>query len=269
MAQPKDQLIPANERVTFQVKVAGQGEPVVFLHGAGGLLWDPFLDALSDRFTVYAPFLPGTANSTGLENILGFWDLCLAYYDLFDKLGLESASVVGHSLGGMIAAELAATDQSRVQRLGLICPAGLWLEETPIPDIFAMSPAELLSHVVADLDSPLGKMLQQVPSDIDALMEATITRVQNMQAAAKFLWPIPDKGLKHRAYRIKAPTLLVWGKQDKLIPPAYAEEFKRLIPQAQIALIDNASHLVTLEQTAQVIEALSGFLAKEPAAALA
>src|SRR6266516_4498551 len=107
MATPRDQLIPANDRVTFQVKVGGQGDPLVFLHGAGGLLWDPFLDALSERYTVYAPAMPGTANSTGLENVRDLWDLCLSYYDLFDKLGLDTPDVVGHSLGGMVAAELA------------------------------------------------------------------------------------------------------------------------------------------------------------------
>lgn len=271
MAQPKDQLIPANDRVTFQVKVAGQGEPVVFLHGAGGLLWDPFLDALSDRFTVYAPYLPGTGNSSGLENIRDLWDLVLGYYDLFDKLGLESANVVGHSLGGMIAAELAANDQSRVRSLVLIAPAGLWRDDTPIPDIFATLPEELGPLVVADPNSPVAQMMRQMPEDLDQRMEMMIARIQNMQAAAKFLWPIPDKGLKFRIHRIKAPTLLLWGRQDRLIAPVYGEDFQRQIPGSKLTLIENASHLVTVEQTPQVIAAIDSFLgagmtdAREPA----
>jgi len=267
MAQPKDQLIKANDAVTFAVKVAGKGEPLLFLHDAGGLNWNPFLDALSERHTVYAPYMPGTGNSTGLENIRDLWGLVLSYYDLLDRLGLESVDVVGHSLGGMIAAELAATDQSRVKRLVLISPVGLWLDEAPIADIFAMLPHELLAHSVLDLESPAGQAMQQVPESIDERLEMHIARVQTMQAAAKFLWPVPDKGLKDRIYRITAETLIVWGKQDGLIPSLYAEEFKRRIPGSQVVLIDAASHLVTLEQTPQVISAIERFLGAQTAAA--
>ncbi len=269
MAQPKDQLIPVNDRVTFALKVAGQGDPVVYLHGAGGLLWDPFLDALSNKHTVYAPYLPGTGNSTGLENIAGLWDLTLSYYDLFDKLGLDAPDVVGHSLGGMIAAELAATDQSRVKRLALLAPAGLWRDDTPIPDMFALLPHELGALVVADPEGPVAKAMAQIPDSIDERMEMTIARIQVMQAAAKFLWPIPDKGLKHRLYRVKAPTLIVWGKQDRLIEPIYAEDFRRLIPNSEVVLVDGASHLLTIEQTAKVLEAVESFLAGKQAMAVA
>lgn len=260
MAQPTDQLIPANDRVTFNVKVAGQGDPVVFLHGAGGLLWDPFLDALSDQRRVYAPALPGTGGSTGLQEIRDLWDLLLCYYDLFDKLELTGVDVIGHSLGGMIGAELAATDQSRVRRLVLIAPAGLWRDDAPIPDIFAMLPNELLELVVADPNSPLAQMMQQMPEDIDQRLEVMVHRIENMQAAAKFLWPIPDRGLNRRIHRIKAPTLIVWGRQDRLIPPLYGDDFRRLIGNAELTLVDNASHLVPVEQTAQVLDAVTRFL---------
>lgn len=269
MARPKEQLIPANGNVTFAVKVAGQGDPVVFLHGAGGLVWDPFLDQLSDRYMVYAPHLPGTGNSTGLENIRDLWDLALCYYDLFDKLGLDAPNVIGHSLGGMFAAELAATDQSRVKRLVLIAPAGLWRDDVPIPDMFALLPQELFQLLVADPTSPLAQAMAQMPEDLDARLEVMIAGIQNMQAAAKFLWPIPDKGLSRRIHRIKAPTLIVWGKQDRLIAPVYGEDFNRLIPGSKLVTIDNASHLVPVEQPAQLLEAVTGFLAGQPAMAVA
>lgn len=260
MAQPREQLIQANEQVAFAVKVAGQGEPVVYLHGAGGLAWDPFLDELSDHYQVFAPHLPGTAQSSGLESIRDLWDLVLCYYELFDRLELESATVIGHSLGGMIALELAATDQSRVKQIVAICPAGLFKEEEPVPDMFAMLPHELADLMVADPSSPAAEMLRYVPAQTEERIEATIHRMQNMQAAAKFLWPIPDKGLKHRIHRIKAPTLLIWGKQDRFIPVSYAADFRRRIAHCELALIDQAAHLVTLEQTAQVLGAIRGFL---------
>ncbi|MED4585135.1 alpha/beta hydrolase [Brevibacillus choshinensis] len=260
MAQPIEKLIQANENVTFAVQVAGQGEPVVYLHGAGGLVWDPFLNELSNHYQVIAPHLPGTAQSSGLENIRDLWDLILCYYDLFDGLGLESATVIGHSLGGMIALELAATDQSRIKQIVAIAPAGLFKEEEPVPDMFAMLPHELANMMVADPSSPVAEMLRYMPSQPEERIEATIHRMQNMQAAAKFLWPIPDKGLKHRIHRIKAPTLLIWGQQDRFIPVSYADDFRNRIAHSELAIIDQAAHLVNLEQTEQVLSAIQHFL---------
>lgn len=260
MAEPREQLIQANEQVSFAVKIAGQGEPVVYLHGAGGLVWDPFLAELSDRYQVYAPHLPGTGQSSGLESIRDLWDLILCYYDLFDALGLESATVIGHSLGGMIALELAATDQSRVKKIVAVAPAGLFREEEPVPDMFAMLPHELAAMMVADPASPVAERLRYMPTQTEERIEMTIHQMQNMQAAAKFLWPIPDKGLKRRLHRIKAPTLLIWGKQDRFMPVSYAGEFQRRITGSELELIDQAAHLVPLEQTEQVVAAIARFL---------
>ncbi|RNB72029.1 alpha/beta hydrolase [Brevibacillus centrosporus] len=260
VAQPSEQLIVANESVTFAVKVAGQGKPVVYLHGAGGLTWDPFLDELSNHYQVIAPQIPGTGNSSGLENIRDLWDLVLCYYDLFDGLGLDSATVIGHSLGGMIALELAASDQSRVKQIVAIAPTGLFKDEEPVPDLFAMLPDEVANIMVADTASPVAEMLRYMPRETEKRIEATIQRMQNMQAAAKFLWPIPDKGLGRRMHRIKAPTLLIWGQQDRFIPVSYAEDFCRGIIRSELVVIDQAAHLVTLEQTEQVLEAVKGFV---------
>jgi pimeloyl-ACP methyl ester carboxylesterase len=260
MAEPIEKIYKVNENVTFGVKIAGEGEPVVFLHGAGGLIWDPFLDELSNYYTVYAPHLPGTATSTGLESIKDFWDLILCYYDLFDQLGLESTHLIGHSLGGMIACELAATDQSRVKQLVAICPAGLFRMDHPIPDMFAMLPEELAELIVVDQNSPIAKMLKEVPEDLDERLEVMIHKIQTLQAAAKFLWPIPDKGLSKRIHRIKSPTLLIWGQQDGLIPVIYAADFNNKIFNSELKIIDNASHMVTLEQTNETIQAIRSFL---------
>ena len=260
MAQPISKIIKINENVSFEVKIAGQGEPIVFLHNIEGLKWNQFLDELSDHYQVYAPHLPGTGASTGLDTIRDLWDLILCYYDLFDELGLESAHVIGHSLGGMVAAELAATDQSRVKQLVAIAPAGLFREDHPIPDMFAMLPEELGRLVVLDQDSPAAQMMRYVPEDLEERTEMMIQRIQNQVAAAKFLWPIPDKGLKSRIHRIKAQTLLIWGKQDGLIPVVYGEEFHRRIANSELKIIKNASHLVDVEQTEEVIAFIRDFL---------
>ena len=260
MAQPNEIQIQVNDNVSMALLVAGEGEPVIYLHGAGGLFWDPYLDQLSNQFKVYAPFMPGVGNSSGLETIRDIWGLVLTYYDLFDALQIDAANIVGHSMGGMIGCELAATDPSRVKRLLPIAPAGLFDLDNPMGDIFAMVPEELAQRIILDSDSEIAKAMFAMPDDMDERVAMVITQISTLNAAAKFLWPLPDKGLKERLYRIKAPTTIIWGQQDGLIPVEYAQVFQEKIPHADLQLIDQASHTVQLEQLGQCLELTIGFL---------
>ena len=115
----------------------GSGEPLVFLHGAYGLTWDPFLEKLAESFTVYAPEHPGTTpgEPDGIQALHDLWDLVLYHYELFDVLGLAAPRLVGYSFGGMVAAEVAATAPERVSKLALIAPLGLWRDDAPIPEL--------------------------------------------------------------------------------------------------------------------------------------
>src|SRR5262249_6523447 len=110
-------VIVWQEQITTHVKVAGHGPPVVFLHGAAGLAWDAFLDTLAEHHTVYAPEHPGTTvgNPNSINYLDNLWDLVLYYYEVFDRLGLTSVPIIGHSFGGMVAAELAASNTERVR----------------------------------------------------------------------------------------------------------------------------------------------------------
>lgn len=260
MSQPIETQIQVNDEVSIALLTAGEGEPVVFLHGAGGLVWDPYLDALSQQFKVYAPYLPGVGNSTGLESIRDIWGLVLTYYDLLDALAIGSANIIGHSMGGMIGCEMAATDPSRVQRLLAIAPVGLFDVANPMGDLFAMLPEELAQRVILNQESPVAKALFSLPEDMDEKVALVINQIATLNAAAKFLWPLPDKGLKQRLRRIKAPTLTIWGKQDGLIPVEYADEFHQRISGMQLAIIDQASHLVQLEQLSQCVTLSMRFL---------
>jgi pimeloyl-ACP methyl ester carboxylesterase len=140
MAEPTTCTYQVNARLAIDTLESGSGEPLLFLHGAGGLAWDPYLDALAERRRVIAPFLPGTSRSSDISQVRDLWDLVLCYYDLLDALQIDRADVIGHSMGGMIACELAANDPSRVGRLVAIAPAGLFDMNDPMPDIFAMLP---------------------------------------------------------------------------------------------------------------------------------
>ena len=122
----------------FKIRVlsAGEGDPVVFLHGAGGLFWDPLLDAIAAGHRVIAaPEHPGAGTSQGLDYVQTCGTSGLYYDELFDVLGLPTVTLVGHSFGGMVAAEIAATSPERVDRLVLIAPLGLWRDDHPVPDI--------------------------------------------------------------------------------------------------------------------------------------
>jgi len=245
-------------RTKTRVLSAGDGEPLVFLHGAGGLFWDPFLDRLARGRRVIAPEHIGSGESQGLEHVEDLWDLVLYYADLFDALGLgPRVSLVGHSFGGMVAAEVAATHAERIDRLVLLCPIGLWRDEHPVPEISAIPPAELPGLVFADPAGPVARAMPQVdPTDPEALFRASLT----IAAVNQFIWPLPDKGLSKRLHRVKASTLVVWGRQDRLVSPVYGEDFARMIPDARLELVDGAGHLPQLEQLDVVAPLVEGFL---------
>jgi pimeloyl-ACP methyl ester carboxylesterase len=249
----------------FNVKYyrEGSGEHLVFLHSAGGLpAFTPELEALSKRFTVTAPLLPGFG-SDGEEHLheevqkLVFWG-----WDLLDALEIERPFLVGHSFGGMLAAEMAATEPRRVRKLVLAAPAGLFLSEHPTLDVFAMTPAALVQAAFHDPQSEAAKALMAPPSDPAAATDAIVARVRGLAAAGRFLWPNGDRGLNERLYRVKAPTLLLWGESDRIIPPVYADAFRDLLVAAtpvRVQRISAAGHALFVEQGQAVIEAITEF----------
>jgi pimeloyl-ACP methyl ester carboxylesterase len=243
----------------------GTGEHLVYLHSAGGLpAFTPELEALSKRFTVTAPLLPGFG-SDGEEHLheevqkLVFWG-----WDLLDALEIERPLLAGHSFGGMLAAEMAATEPRRVKKLVLAAPAGLFLTEHPTPDVFTMTPAALVKAAFHDPQCEAAKALTTPPAGPAAATEAIVARVRALAAAGRFLWPNGDRGLNERLYRIKAPTLLLWGESDRLIPPVYADAFKRLLVGAalvQVRKLAGAGHVLFAEQPQAVVEAIVEFCA--------
>ena len=237
------------------------GEPLLFMHGAGGLLpMEPFLEELGRDFKVYAPHFPGYGDSTGNEKIDDVVDASLFFHQLMDELGIPTANVVGHSMGGMLAAETAALDTHRAKKLVLIAPAGFWLDSNPIPDFFAAQLDEIAGLLFHDPNSPAAKMMTAIPEDFKALEAMYVERVKRLATASKFLWPIPDRGLSKRAYRISAPTLLIWGESDKLIPQVYAKEFQRHIKNSKLVTIPQAGHMPMYEQQPALVKAIRDFL---------
>jgi pimeloyl-ACP methyl ester carboxylesterase len=247
----------------FQIYVrsAGSGDPLLFLHSADGLGgWPPFLEELAQTFRVVAPEHPGFGRSAGLEHLDDVVDLALFYTEFIDAMGLDQPSIVGHSLGGMIGAEIAAIAPDLVSKLVLIAPVGLWLDDQPVMDFFASTPEELATAIFHDPGSAVAKEMMTLPTDPDAQLEAILERTKNLSAAGKFLWPIPDKGLKKRIHRISAPTQILWGASDRLVPPIYGEEFLKRIERARLTVFKGASHMLPFEKADEIVEVVTDFL---------
>jgi pimeloyl-ACP methyl ester carboxylesterase len=250
-------------RVPFRVHVKGEGPAVLFFHGPWGLTWGSFLDALARGFTVYAPDHPGTTpgEPDTVQQIDSLWDLVLCYDELLEQLRLSEVALVGHSFGAMVACEVAAVRPSRVRRLVLIDPIGLWRDDAPVTNWMLVSPKDLPGYVFRE---PAGVAARALFSDHEDPEEAALARTRlawAMGSTGKFIWPIPDKGLKKRIHRIEAtPTLLVWGQDDRLVPLGYAEEFARRLARTRAEVIKEAGHAPHLEQPEAVATLVQAFL---------
>ena len=240
--------------------VGGEGAPLVYLHGfeqhPGAAA---FLDRLAQGRQVLAPEHPGYGGSGGFDSLVDILDLVLHYRDYLEPLVAQHGPVdlVGHSLGGMFAAEIAAICPDLVRRLVLVNAYGLWLDDHPQPDPFVILPAELQAAKWAD---PATWAARESNSYDGPEAEFIYYRNQNLGAASKFMWPIPDRGLSRRLRHIRADTLIVHGKRDGLLPPAYAHAFAQAIPGARVAMIDAAGHLPMFEAEDVFVKTVQDFL---------
>ena len=257
----QSEITVADGRQRVRLWAWGDGAPLLFLHGFEGHPGDaPFLADLARSRRVLAPELPGFGESHGLDGLTELLDVTLYQRELVETLGYDRVDVVGHSLGGMLAAELAAVCPSLVERLVLVDAYGVWLDDLPIPDPFVLSPSQLARTLWHDVDSEPAQARLVEREGGRPRTEVLLERARNLGAAGKFLWPIPDRGLARRLRLIRAPTLVVWGAEDQLIDPRYGAEFRDRIPGAQLIMIPNAGHLPMLEQPAAFLEAVEPFL---------
>lgn len=252
---------------TQQIARAGRGATVVWLHGVHGLQdHDPFLAALAERYSVIAPLAPGFSDLAELDELCNVHDLALHYDDVLTALGLDRVNLIGHSIGAMAAAELAAHFPARVERLALLSPIGLWDDARPVADLFAR-PYPTIDRILWLGGTPTGAMAsgsaspRPQPAQSSDQVEALVTIARGMTAVAKFLWPIPDKGLRRRLYRIRARTLIVAGTDDAFVPASYAADFAGAIGHARTLVLTNAAHMAPYERTGEVLEAIHTLLA--------
>src|ERR1700733_525984 len=263
MSTPLVRTIPVRHcNFEAKVKVGGSGPPLLYLHAAAGPIWDPFVEGLCERYTVYAPHHPGTGETVreSIYAVESLWDLLLIYDEILDALNLSTVRVVGTSFGGMMACEIAAHRPERVTKLITLDPIGLWRDDAPVAQYMLMTPEQLVTTLYKHLDSPAVQAALQMPSDPKQVAVATADLVWALGATGKFVWPIPNKGLKKRLHRVKAPTMIVWGEDDALISPVYAEEFAARIANSRIEIIKDCGHVPPVERLEVLGPMVKGFL---------
>lgn len=234
----------------------GEGPPLLFLHAAGGAgIWAPFHEGLSRHFEVYAPDHPGFGFSDELPEVEAIDDLVYHYLELMDRLGLERPVVVGASFGGWIAAELAVHSPERVGRLVLLAAVGLRIPGHYATDLFFLQPHELPPVLFKD-QSVAAQVFPAEPS-LDDIMQIH----KDMSAFARFAWQpfCNDPKLERRLHRIGAPTLVVWGDDDRTVPRIHGERYAERIPDARLQIIESCGHALHQEKPDAVVDAIVAF----------
>jgi pimeloyl-ACP methyl ester carboxylesterase len=251
-------LVEVNGVSLELLKRGGALPPLIFLHPHLGLVRSaPFIDVLAKSFTVYAPSHPGFGRSALPRHVTTVDDIAYCYLDLVEALDLHRVVLVGASLGGWIAAEMAVKASPRLARLVLIDPVGIRLgtrEESDIADIFTMKQAEFERRAYHD---PAFALLDPAAmSEEDALIH-----FRNRESTALLAWSpyMHSPKLKSRLHRIGVPTLLLWGAADTIAKPAYGRGFAGLIPGASFAVIARAGHFPHIEQPETVADRIIAF----------
>jgi pimeloyl-ACP methyl ester carboxylesterase len=260
MAEPQVFSVEINGFAT-RVWQAGTGPKLGFLAGFGGLpRWVAFLDALCRERTVIVPSLPGFPGGERGHTVLdSHLDWLIAVRGLLQKSGLDGADLAGGSVGGSFAAEVAAIWPQMVRRLALVAPWGLFDETEPAADPWAQRAPDVAGLLCADPEN--WNRLKAEPEGANS-PEWAIEQIRAAEAAARAFWPLGNTRLEKRLPLISAPTLLIWGAQDRVMPRSYADRFAGAITgRTEIRTIAAAGHLAELDKPDEVAAAILAWTA--------
>jgi pimeloyl-ACP methyl ester carboxylesterase len=238
----------------------GSGPKIGFFAGYGGLpRWIPFLDRLAETRTVIVPSLPGFPGGDRGHSVLdSHLDWLLAVRDLIDKADLAGADLIGSSVGGSFAAEMAAVWPDKVKRLALLAPFGLFDAKAPATDPWAQKQDDIAGLMTAQPE--IYRALKQMPSGANSI-EWPIEQTRAAEAAARIFWPLGNTRLERRLPLIKAPTLILWGAEDRLLPKNYADAVVRAMrAKTETRIIAGAGHLAELDKPDDVAAAILSFM---------
>ena len=238
---------------------AGQGAPLLFLHGGGGApLWLPFMETLAQRFDVIVPEHPGFGGSDTPDWLDNVGDLAYFYLDVIAALKLSGVHLVGTSLGGWIAAEIAVRNCSPLKTLTLSAAVGINVKGVPKGDLFMWSREQLIRNLYHDQKLAEAALAQPVSDD------AMMVYAKNQLASAKLGWSprLYNPHLSKWLHRISVPTLLVWGDDDRLVPLPHGEAYAKLIPGAELRVIENCGHVPHVERADAFVTAVTDHIGR-------
>lgn len=243
----------------------GEGPALLYLHGAGGAgpLFDgekpaAFLEQLATRFRVILPEHPGFGDIDRPEWLRSIHDLAYYYLDFIEQRGLRDVHLVGSSLGGWIALEMAVRNTSALASLCISGAAGIRLEGVQRADIFLWSREEFIQNCIVN-DAKREQMLSALAENISPERQARVLRAWETTALLGWNPRMHDPQLKYWLHRINVPTLVVWADQDRVTPLAYGEAFARMIPVAKLTVLAEAGHLTHIDQPIRFADAVATF----------
>jgi pimeloyl-ACP methyl ester carboxylesterase len=267
------QIIEVNKR-KVQVLESGSGAPLLYLHGFADVHsvkenWLPFHQQLAKSARLIAPAHPGCADSDEDKDIDSVEDVVFSYLEVLDALNLSQFDLVGSCVGGWIAAELAVRHPEKIRKLVLIGATGLFVQGALIGDVFmnaqpefGSSYATLRDMLFASADQPIAlEMFPDGKGDLDA----ELRRYQMLRLSSRIGFKPPyfyNHSLKNRLHRITAPTLVIWGEHDHMVPRVHGETYAERIPDAQLMVIPGAGHSVQAEKPAETAKLVLDFLVK-------
>lgn len=229
--------------IRVQLLEAGEGDPIVFLHGAGTTSGFQDLLPLASGRRLLIPIHPGFGASADDLAINSVMDYVIHYGAMFDELHLDRpVDLVGHSLGGWMASLIAVFDPHRIRRLALACPAGLRVKEYPAADMFKTRAEQVPTMIVSSPEA-----LARIP-EVNPTNELKVARYREMTSLARVIWDRNyEPKLARWLGRISAPTLILWGTQDRIIPVEQSAHWARHIRGSEVVLMDGVGHLLFLE----------------------
>jgi len=236
----------------------GTGAPLLYLHGANGAGRTlPFMEALAERYDVMVPEHPGFGGSDEPDWLDNIHDVAYFYLDLLQSIDLRDVHLVGMSLGGWIALEIAVRSTERLKTLTLAGPAGIKVPGLATGDPYAWSPEETMRQAFHD-----PKIAEAAIAAFPENVEADDTFLKNRSTFAKLGWEprLHDPHLKKWLHRVDVPTHIVWGADDKFISADYAQEFTKLIPGSDVTIIPDCGHLLHVEKPDDFVAAIDAHI---------
>jgi len=241
----------------IHLRRGGSGEPLLFLHGASGapaIL--PFMEELAQRFDVLVPEHPGYGLSDEPQWLDNIHDAAYFYLDFLKHLRLDGLTVVGSSIGGWIAMEMAVRDTSRIKSLVLVSPAGISAPGVQPADIFLLPPEEVVRRLFHDPKLAQARLAEPMTP------EALDISIKNRHTTARLAWEprLHDPHLAKWLHRIDVPVQIIWGEEDRILPVQVVDTYRELMPRAQVAIVKGAGHLPHAEKPEEFCDLVLRFL---------